>query len=106
MTGCFAVYPRPRAKATAQEHLRRQDYKVSLPRHVKRRRHARLTDFVSAPHIPRYLFVAIDKLRQRWRPPRVPRAWTSGDPDTPGTRSNKIRQTLPRPPLPTPLPRW
>ena len=68
MTGWFAVYTRPRAEATAQEHLRRQGYEVYLPRRVKRRRHARRTDFVLAPLFPRYLFVAIDKLHQRWRP--------------------------------------
>ena len=68
MTAWFAVYTRPRAEAMAQEHLRRQGYEVYLPRHVKRRRHARRTDFVLAPLFPRYLFVAIDKLHQRWRP--------------------------------------
>ena len=68
MTTWFAVYTRPRAEAMAREHLRRQGYEVYLPRHVKRRRHARRTDFVLAPLFPRYLFVAIDKLHQRWRP--------------------------------------
>ena len=68
MTAWFAVYTRPRAEAMAQEHLRHQGYEVYLPRHVKRRRHARRTDFVLAPLFPRYLFVAIDKLHQRWRP--------------------------------------
>ncbi len=68
MTAWFAVYTRPRAEAMAQEHLRNQGYEVYLPRHVKRRSHARRTDFVLAPLFPRYLFVAIDKLHQRWRP--------------------------------------
>lgn len=68
MTAWYAVYTRARAEALAQEHLRRQGYKVYLPRHMKRRRHARRTDFVLAPLFPRYLFVAIDRLQQRWRP--------------------------------------
>lgn len=68
MTAWFAVYTRPRAEAMAQEHLRHQGYEVYLPRHVKRRRHARRTDFVLAPLFPRYLFVAFDRLHQRWRP--------------------------------------
>ena len=41
MTVWLAVYTRARAEKTAQEHLRRQGYKVYLPRHLKRRRHAR-----------------------------------------------------------------
>ncbi len=68
MTAWFAVYTRARAEALAQEHLRRQGYEVYLPSHMKRRRHARRTDFVRAPLFPRYLFVAIDRLHQRWRP--------------------------------------
>ncbi len=68
MTAWLAVYTRPRAEAMAEAHLRRQDYEVYVPRHVKRRRHARRTDFVLAPLFPRYLFVAIDRLHQRWRP--------------------------------------
>ncbi len=68
MTAWYAVYTRARAEALAQEHLRRQGYEVYLPSHMKRRRHARRTDFVRAPLFPRYLFVAIDRLHQRWRP--------------------------------------
>ena len=68
MTAWFAVYTRARAEAMAREHLRRQGYEVYLPQHMKPRRHARRTDFVPAPLFPRYLFVAIDRLHQRWRP--------------------------------------
>lgn len=68
MTTWFAVYTRARAEAKAEEHLQRQGYEVYLPRHLKRRRHARSTDFVLAPVFPRYLFVALDRLHQRWRP--------------------------------------
>ena len=68
MTVWLAVYTRARAEKTAQEHLRRQGYEVYLPHHLKRRRHARRVDFVYAPLFPRYLFVALDKLHQRWRP--------------------------------------
>jgi transcriptional antiterminator RfaH len=34
---------------------------------VKRRSHARRVDAVVAPLFPRYLFVAIDRMTQRWR---------------------------------------
>ncbi len=68
MTTWFAVYTRARAEAMAREHLRRQGYEVYLPQHMKRRRHARRTDFVPAPLFPRYLFVSLDRLQQRWRP--------------------------------------
>lgn len=68
MTAWFAVYTRARAEAMAREHLRRQGYEVYLPQHMKRRRHARRTDFVPAPLFPRYLFVSLDRLQQRWRP--------------------------------------
>ena len=38
-----------------------------MPRYLKRRRHARRVDIVTAPLFPRYLFVEIDMAIQRWR---------------------------------------
>jgi transcriptional antiterminator RfaH len=51
----------------AASHLVRQGYSIYLPRYLKRRRHARRLETVSAPLFPRYLFVAIDRMTQRWR---------------------------------------
>ena len=70
MTAWYAVYTRAKSESLAQEHLRRQGYEVYLPSHMKRRRHARRSDFVRVPLFPRYLFVAIDRLQQRWSPIR------------------------------------
>ena len=68
MTPWFVVYTHAGAEETASGHLQRQGYQVYLPHLVKRRRHARHTDFVRAPLFPRYLFVSWDQLRERWRP--------------------------------------
>ncbi len=38
-----------------------------MPRYLKRRRHARRVDWISAPLFPRYLFVCADLETQRWR---------------------------------------
>jgi transcriptional antiterminator RfaH len=55
------------AEERAASHLVRQGYSIYLPRYLKRRRHARRIETVSAPLFPRYLFVAIDPMTQRWR---------------------------------------
>lgn len=51
----------------AASHLLRQGFGVYLPQYLKTRRHARRTEIVPAPLFPRYLFVAVDILTQRWR---------------------------------------
>jgi len=61
------VQTHPRAEEKAASHLLRQGYGVYLPRYLKRRRHARKIVTISAPLFPRYLFVAIDRMTQRWR---------------------------------------
>ena len=63
----WAVQTHARAEDKAAFHLVRQGYKVFLPKHLKRRRHARRVEWVPAPLFPRYLFVAIDMTAQRWR---------------------------------------
>lgn len=63
----FVAYTRPRAEETAARHLARQGFPAYLPRYLKRRRHARRTDWVPAPLFPRYLFVELDLERSRWR---------------------------------------
>lgn len=61
------VQTHPHAEEKAAAHLLRQGYSIYLPRYLKRRRHARRIETVSAPLFPRYLFVAIDRMTQRWR---------------------------------------
>ena len=73
MTDCGARWyvvrkaPHLHAQEKAASHLIRQGYSVHLPRYLKRRRHARRVETVSAPVFPRYLFVAINRMTQRWR---------------------------------------
>jgi transcriptional antiterminator RfaH len=55
------------AENKAAAHLVRQGFQIYLPRHLKRRRHARRVDTVAAPLFPGYLFVAFDIAVQRWR---------------------------------------
>jgi transcriptional antiterminator RfaH len=63
----YAVQTHVHAENKAALHLSRQGYGVYLPRYLKRRRHARQVQIVPAPLFPRYLFVAIDRMTQRWR---------------------------------------
>jgi transcriptional antiterminator RfaH len=63
----YVVQTQVNSEFRAAENLRRQGFEVYLPRHLKRRRHARKVDFAAKPLFPRYLFVAIDMATQRWR---------------------------------------
>jgi transcriptional antiterminator RfaH len=63
----YVVQTRPHAEVRAAQHLQRQGFATYLPRHLKRRRHARRTEIVAAPLFPRYLFVLVDMATQRWR---------------------------------------
>jgi transcriptional antiterminator RfaH len=63
----FVAHTHPHAEAKATAHLNRQGFEIYFPRYLKRRRHARRIETVSAPLFPRYLFVAIDLNMQRWR---------------------------------------
>jgi transcriptional antiterminator RfaH len=63
----YVVHTRIHAEAQAASHLRRQGYSIYLPRYLKRRRHTRRIETVAAPLFPRYLFVAVDCMTQRWR---------------------------------------
>jgi transcriptional antiterminator RfaH len=51
----------------AEENLNRQGFSTYLPRYSRKRRHARRTEVVLRPLFPRYLFVALDLTRDRWR---------------------------------------
>lgn len=66
-TRWYVVQSQPNAENKAVTHLGRQGFTTYLPRYLKRRRHARRVEIVSAPLFPRYLFVAIDTTVQRWR---------------------------------------
>ncbi len=61
------IYTRLRSESLALQHLERQGFTAYLPRHRKQRRHARRTDWVTAPLFPRYMFVLIDVAAARWR---------------------------------------
>ena len=63
----YVVQTDARAEAKASHHLVRQGFGVYLPRYLKRRRHARRVDMVSAPLFPGYLFVSIGMTTQPWR---------------------------------------
>ena len=61
------IHVHPHAETKAQMHLARQGFSTYLPRYLKRRRHARRTEIVSAPLYPSYLFVAFNRAIHRWR---------------------------------------
>lgn len=63
----YVVQTHPHAEGKAASHLRRQGFEIYLPRYARRRRHARRVDITASPLFPRYLFVAIDLVHQRWR---------------------------------------
>jgi transcriptional antiterminator RfaH len=62
----YVVQTHPHAEARAAQHLNRQEFVTYLPRYLKKRRHARRVEEVTAPLFPRYLFVSIDLATQRW----------------------------------------
>jgi transcriptional antiterminator RfaH len=63
----YVAQTQPRAEAKAAAHLVRQGFPTYLPRYLKRRKHARRVEAVTAPLFPRYLFIAVDMMTQRWR---------------------------------------
>src|SRR5262249_2851497 len=63
----FVAHTHPHAEGKATAHLNRQGFEIYFPRYLKRRRHARRIESITAPLFPRYLFVAIDVNVQRWR---------------------------------------
>jgi len=63
----FAVHTLPFAEARAEAQLGRQGFRTFQPKRLKTVRHARRLSTVEAPFFPRYLFVALDLARDRWR---------------------------------------
>ena len=63
----YVVHTQPNGEGRADLNLRRQGFVTYLPRYRRRRRHARRQEMVARPLFPRYLFVALDLARDRWR---------------------------------------
>ena len=63
----YAVYTQARMEIWARSNLRERGHKIYLPLYRRQRRHARKTDWVSAPLFPRYLFVACSPIRSNHR---------------------------------------
>jgi transcriptional antiterminator RfaH len=63
----YVAQTRTHAERRALEHLANQGFEAWLPEFMKRRRHARRTDWVRRPLFPNYLFVHLDLEAERWR---------------------------------------
>src|SRR5579864_4086487 len=63
----YVVHTQVQGEDRADLNLRRQGFVTYLPRYLRSRRHARRTETVVRPLFPRYLFVAVDLARDRWR---------------------------------------
>ena len=63
----YVVHSQPHHERRAALNLQRQGFATYLPCYLRRRRHARRTETVARPLFPRYLFVAVDLARDRWR---------------------------------------
>ncbi len=56
----YALRTKVQQEVWAENNLLERGLEVYLPRYLKRRRHARKTDYVQAPLFPRYLFARAD----------------------------------------------
>jgi transcriptional antiterminator RfaH len=63
----YVVQTQRQAETRAEINLGRQGFKSYLPKYQRIRRHARREEIVARPLFPRYLFVALDLARDRWR---------------------------------------
>jgi transcriptional antiterminator RfaH len=63
----YVVHTLPHRELQAQLQLEAQGFRSFLPRQRKTVRHARKLRTVTAAFFPRYLFVALDLTRDRWR---------------------------------------
>ena len=57
----------PQRELHAARQLTNQGFRTFVPRYWKNRRHARKVETISAPLFPRYIFVVVDRTRDRWR---------------------------------------
>src|SRR3974377_873193 len=62
----YVAHTHIHAESKAAFHLQRQGFGIYLPRYLKKRRHARRVDTVAAPLFPRYVFISVDTVTQRW----------------------------------------
>lgn len=67
MTYWCVANTQPNAEDKALMHLARQGFRVLLPKHLKRRSHARKVDWVPRPLFPGYIFIEIDPEQSPWR---------------------------------------
>ncbi len=67
MTYWCVANTQPNAEDKALMHLVRQGFRVLLPKHLKRRSHARKVDWVPRPLFPGYIFIEIDPEQSPWR---------------------------------------
>lgn len=65
-TWCL-VHTQPHGERKAVAHLQRQGFSIYQPRYLRRHRHARRVTMAPSALFPRYVFVAIDVMAQRWR---------------------------------------
>ena len=61
------VRTQPHRETQATRQLDNQKFRVFVPRILKSRRHARKFETIRAPLFPRYIFIALDLGRDRWR---------------------------------------
>jgi len=62
----FLIHTRPNGERKAELHLRAQGFDIFLPRILKTIRHARQLRTIRSPLFPRYMFIRLDLLRDRW----------------------------------------
>lgn len=67
MSRWYVAQTQARGELRALANLTRQGFSAYLPQYLKRRRHARKTDWVRAPLFPRYIFIRLDPAAARWR---------------------------------------
>lgn len=67
MTYWCAAQTHSNAEDRALHHLMRQGFDVLLPKHLKRRSHARKVEWVPRPLFPGYLFIKVDPDNMPWR---------------------------------------
>jgi transcriptional antiterminator RfaH len=63
----YVARTRPQRELQAARQLNNQNFCTFVPRFLKNRRHARKVETISAPLFPRYIFVVVDRGRDRWR---------------------------------------
>ncbi len=107
----YAVALQPHADALAKAHLERQGFSVFAPMMLRTVRHARQFINKHAPRFPGYLFVQLDRGRDRWLavnstrwvsgllnardgPARVPAALHGGDGSTRRNDSSELLDIL------------